>query len=444
MEPATPELSRRSFLRGCAAGAVGVALPSCSSEAAERPNVVLILADDLGYECLGTNGGTSYRTPFLDGLATTGLRFANAYCTPLCTPSRVQLMSGQYPFRTGWVENLTDLPRPARYVDPALIDMAVDFKRAGYATAVAGKWQMAYFAQHPDHATRAGFDEHCLWTWDYKGLRESYRRYWKPAIWLNGRLHGEVHRDESYGPDVFCGFLVDFVRRHRKVPFFAYYPMVLPHRPYQHTPDSKPPAGEDSGEWDEQARFAEMVAYLDKLVQRLVQTLDELALRERTLVLFTSDNGTPQEITSWIRSPTGDVAVPGGKGQLTRAGAHVPLIANWPGTSEPGSVSEDLTDSTDFRASFAELTGAQVRSHLDGHSLLPVLRGEGPGRRRWVYIQMGDARAARDLRWKLFADGRLFDLASDPLEQSPLAPGEGGDAARDARARLRAALGEAR
>ena len=452
----TRGLSRRSFLRACAAGATGTtaatafstvstviggALPGCGRRDLDRPNVILILADDLGYECLGCNGGTSYRTPVLDALAATGLRFTNAYCTPLCTPSRVQLMSGQYPHRTGWITNLGELPRPERYVDPKLIDLAVLFKRAGYATAVAGKWQMAYFAQHPDHATRAGFDEHCLWTYDYKGVRESYRRYWRPAIWRNGRLDRDALRDHVYGPDVFADFLVDFVERNRRLPFFAYYPMVLPHRPFLYTPDTKPPAGqEEKAERDPAARFAEMVAYLDQLVGRLVHSLDALGLREQTLVLFTSDNGTPAEITSWM----GDVAVPGGKGQLTRAGARVPLIANWPGTTPAGVVSEGLTDSTDFRASFAELTGAGFSQgrRLDGHSLVPTFRGAGDSERTWVYIQMRENRAVRDRRWKLFADGRLFDTLNDPLEQSPIGPGEGGAGVQGARARLEAVLAD--
>ncbi len=414
-------------------------LQGCRRKSLDRPNVVLIVADDLGYECLGCNGGTSYRTPFLDELAATGIRFTNAYCTPLCTPSRVQLMSGQYPHRTGWTGNLGELPRRERYVDPSLIDLAILFKRAGYATAVAGKWQMAYFDQHPDHATRAGFDEHCLWTFDYKGIRDSYRRYWRPGIWRNGRIDRESIRDDIYGPDVFSDFLIDFVGRNQRLPFFAYYPMVLPHRPFLHTPDTMPPGGPGPrGERDPSARFAEMVAYLDTLVARLVNRLDELGLRERTLVLFTSDNGSPSEITSSM----GDVRVPGGKGQLTPAGARIPLIANWPGTTPAGIVSEDLTDSTDLRASFSELTGAELPGdrNFDGHSLVSTLRGEGTSQRTWVYIQMRDVRAVRDRRWKLFADGRLFDTRSDPLEKSPFGPGEGGAPVQGARARLEAVL----
>jgi arylsulfatase A len=424
--PVRAGVSRRRFLQGAAAGAAGATfgrvLPGCAGEGDERPNVVLIMADDLGYECLGCNGGTSYPTPVLDELAATGLRFTNGYVTPLCTPSRVQLMSGQYPFRSGWSGNLTALPRQQRVVDAGLIDLAVAFKRAGYATAVAGKWQLASFADHPDHATQAGFDEHCLWTWEYKGIREAYFRYWKPGVWQNGELN------------------LDVMQRNRQFPFFAYYPMVLPHRPYAHTPDMQRPRLMEPR--DPQRLFAGMVTYLDKLVGRLTRTLDELGIRERTLVLFTSDNGTPVEITSFM----GEVAVPGGKGQLTRTGAHVPLIASWPGTTPAGAVCEDLTDSTDFRPTFTALAGAGSSDDrtLDGIDLGPVLRGEGRHARTWVHVQLGDERAVRDHRWKLFHDGRLFDTVNDPQELRPIAPGAGGAELRAARERLQAVLASLR
>jgi arylsulfatase A len=193
---------------------------------------------------------------------------------------------------------------------------------------------------------------------------------------------------------------------------------------------------------DPQRLFAGMVTYLDKLVGRLTRTLDELGIRERTLVLFTSDNGTPVEITSFM----GEVAVPGGKGQLTRTGAHVPLIASWPGTTPAGAVCEDLTDSTDFRPTFTALAGAGSSDDrtLDGIDLGPVLRGEGRHARTWVHVQLGDERAVRDHRWKLFHDGRLFDTVNDPQELRPIAPGAGGAELRAARERLQAVLASLR
>jgi arylsulfatase A-like enzyme len=405
------------------------------------------MADDLGYESLGSSGGTSYQTPHLDQLAATGIRFTHAYSTPLCTPSRVQVMSGQYPFRTRYTGGLWETPMAVRAVNPALIDMAAVLKRAGYATAVAGKWQLALFDEHPDHATEAGFDEHCLWTWDYRAERfkGSFRRYWRPGVWRNGELDRDVHRDDIYGPDVFAGFLIDFIRRNRRGPFFAYYPMVLPHRPFFTTPDNRSeydvealgPAGGLEGA-QRNVFFPGMVAYMDKLVGRLLAALDELDLREKTLFLFTSDNGNPEGITSEM----GDVTIPSGKGQLGPFGAHVPLIANWRGTTPGGAACEDLTDSTDILPTLASLaeTAPPDRRPLDGQSLEPQLRGEEAVARRWVHIQLGDSRVVRGKRFKLFNDGRLYDLEGDPLEEHPIAAGRGSPAAESARAEYQAVL----
>jgi arylsulfatase A-like enzyme len=411
---------------------------------AERPNIVFIVADDLSYESLGSSGGTSYRTPHLDQLATTGIRFTHAYSTPLCTPSRVQVMSGQYPFRTGYTVGLWEFPRAERSVDPALIDMGAVLKGAGYKTAVAGKWQLTLFSDHPDHATRAGFDEHCLWTWEYPlgQWMGTTRRYWQPGVWRNGRLDQSDLLHDSYGPDVFSSFLIDFIRRSRKGPFFAYYPMVLPHPPFRPTPDNRSqydverqglsdaPKGAERN-----ALFAGMVSYLDKLVGRIVATLDELDIRERTLVLFTSDNGNPEGVASKM----GDVSVPSGKGELGPFGAHVPLIANWRGTTPAGAVCEDLTDSTDILPTFVSLANAPPpdRRPLDGRSLARKLRGEKAVHRRWIHIQAGDSRAVRTERWKLYNDGRLYDLHADPLERQPLVAGGEAAEARAAREDLR-------
>jgi arylsulfatase A len=398
--------------------------------------VLLIVADDLGYECLGCNGGTSYHTPFLDDMAASGMRFTQAYTTPLCTPSRVQLMSGQYPFRTGVSEHLMHRLRDDRWVDPSVIDLAGRFKSAGYSTAVAGKWQLAMFGDHPHHANETGFDEYCLWTWDYHGARESFRRYWRPGVWQNGKLNREVRRDDVYGPDVFSQFLIDFMRRNRELPFFAYYPMVLPHRPFDVTPAS---TEADSAEGVPDARrYAGMVAYMDQLVGRMLQTLDDLGLSEHTLVIFTSDNGTPDEFISMM----GDTPVRGGKGRLVAPGGRVPFLARWPGTVPAGRVTDELTDSTDLRPTLAEIAGVDPGPDriLDGKSLVAMLRGEGGGVREWVYVQLHDQHVIRDRRWKLRSDGKLTDLESDPEERSPLAEGEGGEVAQAARERLAAAL----
>ena len=405
-----------------------VAVSPAGSAAPERPNVLLILADDLGAECLGSYGSTSYKTPHLDALARTGVRFEHCFATPLCSPSRVQLMTGRYPFRTGW----TNLIRHQRdeFLDPKERTFGHMLRDAGYATALAGKWQLAEFQQHPDHVRKCGFDESCCWAWVMDDRQTS--RYWSPAIWQEGKLRTDV--GDHYGPDVFCDFLIDFISRNRERPFLAYYPMALVHAPFARPPGSDRPA--DTRPRGDAANFPDMVAYMDRNVGRLVETLDRLGLREKTLILFSGDNGTARGIVSRV----GEREIPGGKGQMTDAGTHVPLIANWKGAVPPGRVCTDLVDFSDVMPTLAEVTGAKLPEGvaIDGRSFAPQLRGETGRPRDWVFSQLGMNRFVRDHRWKLHADGRLFDIQKDPTEAAPVAPGSPEPDA--ARARLAAVL----
>jgi len=424
-------MNRRTFLKAAGLGAAAAALPRAAlgAQAARRKaNIVLIMADDLGYECLGCNGGTSYQTPNLDALAKTGTRFEHCYCTPLCSPSRVEIMTGRYGFRNyrGW-----------GVLDPREKTFGHVLREAGYATCVSGKWQLCHFhkPENANHPKRAGFDEHCVWTWQYKGKRPS--RYWDPFIWQNGKLRDDLKG--KYGPDVHCDFIIDFIERNKSRPFLAYYSTNLVHAPFVRTPDSKE---RKRGKGKRGSYYADMVAYLDKCVGRVVKTLDRLGLRENTLILFTADNGTPRG----IRSRMGDVVVPGGKGSMADTGTHVPLVANWQGTMPAGRVRDDLIDFSDFLPTLAELAGAPLPKgvRIDGRSFLPQLRGEAGKPREWVYIQHGRKRAVRDKRWKLHHGGQLFDMAADPFEKSPIKPGEGSEEAAAARKRLQAVLASLR
>ncbi|MBI4607144.1 MAG: sulfatase-like hydrolase/transferase [Planctomycetes bacterium] len=412
--------------RAIALPALLVAAAACPA-AEPRPNVLWILADDLGYECLGSSGGTSYRTPSLDSLARGGMRFTRCFATPLCTPTRLALLTGRYGFRTG--QRWGVLPEGEVTVANVLRD-------AGYDAAAAGKWQLAKFQEEPEHPRASGFDRHCLWTWSWDGKRPS--RYWDPSIWQDGKLlEGAGGR---YGPDLYCEYLIRFLREHAPGaaegrPFFAFYPMCLVHAPFDRVP-GRAPAGYER--MTAQERFADMVEHMDRLVGRLVAALDELGLRERTLVLFTGDNGTPRGITS----RHGGRDVQGGKGLFTDAGTHVPLIASWPGRVPAGAVSDDLVDASDFLPTIAELAGARLPPvPIDGRSFLPRLLGKPFAPREHVYIEWDGTWCLRDARWKLFGDGRLFDLAADPEEARPIARGAGGSAEEAAeRARLRAEL----
>jgi arylsulfatase A-like enzyme len=392
------------------------------------------MADDLGWEGLGCYGSTQYRTPVLDELARTGARFNHCYAQPLCTPTRVQIMTGLYNVRNyiGF-----GVLKPGEHTFGHMM------QEAGYATCVVGKWQlwgandsrgMGGKGVYPDEA---GFDEYCLWQ-----VEEIGDRYADPQMYLNSRVPETVAG--GYGPDVATEYLLDFMSRQEGRPFFAYYPMILPHDPFMPTPDSPEWAEGDRQQRDPRF-FSHMIAYMDKLVGRITGKLDELGIREDTLVLFLADNGTNRGITS--STTQGDVT--GHKGFPDDAGTRVPLIANWPGVIPEGQVLDDLVDTTDFLPTIAAVTGAPLppRVELDGRSFLPQLRGDRGTPREWVFCHydpdwgnFSRSRFARDQRWKLYDDGRLFDVPADPLEERPVESGSEGPEASAARRKLQEVL----
>ncbi|MFT6083070.1 MAG: arylsulfatase A [Planctomycetota bacterium] len=397
---------------------------ACGACAQDRPNLIVILADDLGYECLGANGGTSYDTPNLDRLAANGVRFTNAHVQPLCTPTRVQVMTGQYNVRN--YVGFGQLKRGETTFGNLLRD-------AGYATAIAGKWQLGRVAELPQ---QFGFDEHVLW----QHIRFA-PRYPNPGLEVQS-----VPRDYTsgeYGPDLINAFALDFLSRqagNKSQPFLLYYPMILPHFPHQATPDSD--------DWDPTVRgenkarqpkyFADMVRYMDKMVGNVVAKLDELQLRDNTMVLFVGDNGTNIN----MRSRMGDRVIKGGKRFTTVRGTHVPMVANWPGHLAP-SVCRDLVDSTDILPTICDVAGVTPAATLplDGRSFLPQLLGKQGNARDWIYCWYSPRGEplqvfAYDKRFKLYRTGALFDYREDPLETRALPH----DAQTLVRRKLRAAL----
>jgi arylsulfatase A len=388
-------------------------LTARGADPAGRPNVVLVLADDLGYETLGCYGGSSYKTPVLDKFAATGVRFTHCYVQPLCTPTRVQLMTGQYNVRNyvefGWM-------------DPRLKTFAHFFKGAGYATGIAGKWQLGTGATLPQ---AFGFDEACLWHHTRRA-----GRYRNPGLDLNGKPVN--YTNGEYGPDVVGDYALDFITRHKDKPFFLYYPMMLTHGPYDPTPDSEDYGGRGTtrrqrrqqGNGGIDPHFRDMVQYMDKLVGKLVAHLEKLGLRDNTLVLFLGDNGTGKG----TRSVLNGQPFVGGKGETTDAGMHVPLIANWPGKAAAGKVCADLVDSTDLLPTVCEAAGVPIPAGwtVDGRSFLPQLRSE-PGRPRdWYYCWYAPrggvfkGEFAATARYKLYRSGAFYDLDADLLEKHPL------------------------
>ncbi len=399
-----------------------------ANEKTRRPNVVLIVADDFGYECVGANGGNSYKTPNLDRLAAGGMRFEHCHVQPLCTPTRVQLMTGQYNVR-----NYTRFG----HLDPAQKTFGNYFRDAGYTTCIAGKWQLG---QGVDLPRRFGFDEALLWQHTRRPPR-----YANPGLELNGKELD--YTKGEYGPDLVNAHVLNFIARHRAKPFFLYYPMILTHNPFQPTPDSPNYDPKARGEQVNQSpkHFADMVAYMDKLVGRVIASLEKHGLRENTLVLFTGDNGTNVNITSML----GDKPIRGGKGSTRHTGTHVPLIANWPGRIPANRVCRDLVDSTDFLPTICEVAGIRLPSDrpFDGRSFLPQLRGEKGNPREWVYCwyaRNGGAAAEKEFAmnhdYKLYRDGAFHDLRTDLAEAKPLDPKALNAEAAAARKQLQAAL----
>lgn len=393
-------------LAAIAPGPAGLAEPP---QPPLRPNIILIMADDFGIENVGAHGGTPFKTPNLDRLAAEGMRFDHCFSQPLCTPTRVQLMTGKYNVRN--YTKFGELDRNEKTFAHAL-------KGAGYATCVVGKWQLG---EEPDSPQHFGFDEACLWH-----HRKRTVRYANAHLAINGEVKAHPGK---YGPDIVRDFAMDFITRHKDGPFFVYYPMILTHSPFEPTPDSEAwnpaafPTDVEKGQGDRKC-FADMVAYADKIVGQIDAHLAKLGIRENTILIFLGDNGTqgPQGL---LHGKT----IPGAKGSNLDGGTHVPLIVSWPGKIAPGSVGKGMVDTTDFLPTLCEAAGAPPpKEPIDGRSLLPQLLGKESEPRQWIYCWYarkggGNRKSfeyARSMHHKLYADGKFYDLRSDPAEEKPL------------------------
>lgn len=394
--------------------------------AAEKTNVILIMADDVGWEAFGCYGAEDYETPNIDKMAEKGVRFAHCYSTPICTPSRVMIMTGKYNFR-----NYTHFG----YLSPDEKTFGHLMQDAGYKTAVAGKWQLnGLYNKLPGHddntrPIKAGFDEYSLWQLT-KEKREGGERFWSPAIEQNGKFLTAEKNADLYGPDLFCNFLCDFMERNKDEPFFLYYPMVLVHDPFVPTPDtigdaSRGPSANKQKKGKGKENFQAMVNYMDKIVGRLIQKTEDLGVAENTLILFTADNGTHTSITSQWNGQ----AIKGGKANMTDMGTHVPLVAYQKSKTPEGVVLDDLVDFTDLYPTLAQAAGVELGKSdpIDGVSFLPQLRGEKGTPRDWVlchyqpYWNKQPGQWIRTAEFKLYRNGKFVQPAKDLNEQNNLA-----------------------
>jgi arylsulfatase A len=404
-----------------AALAVYTAL-NASAAKPSKPNIVLIMADDIGAECFGSYGGISYSTPVLDNLANQGVRFAHCYSQPLCTPSRVKIMTGKYNFRNY---------EAFGYLNPNQKTFGNLMKEAGYATCIAGKWQLNGNVTQKDlkpgwedssRPYHFGFDEYCLW--QLHRPKDEGERYANPLIFQNGKkLEG---LENSYGPDVFSNFVTDFIDRKSGKPFFVYYPMVLVHDPFVPTPDS--PAWKDKSKRYENdtVYFRDMVKYMDKIVGRVVNKLKEKGVWENTIFIFTGDNGTNVKITS--KTTDRYKLVRGAKGSSLNTGNHVPLIIIWSGKGVKSVVYNGIVDFADFLPTICEAAGISLKDfQTDGQSFLSVVKGSQEPIQQEIFIHYSphwgnfiSNRWVMNREYKLYRNGEFFKNDDDLLEKHPL------------------------
>ncbi|MEM7144677.1 MAG: sulfatase-like hydrolase/transferase [Verrucomicrobiota bacterium] len=395
----------------------------------DRPNIVLVMIDDLGAEGVQCYGGESYSTPHMDALSKAGMKFNHAYASPACMVTRAMLMSGRYGFRSGLPKNMDMVARENGGWGADEITIANLLQEAGYTTAISGKWHLAQTDRFPNHLTDSGFEHQNAWAWITGDTRT--RRYWEATSHRDGE---EVMDPPGiYGPDEYCDYIIRFMESQKdsNKPFFAYYPMVLLHSPWPQTPDNidDPQAGwtpednlriPETQKWSQQ-NFNAMVEYADKLIGRVAKSIEDLGLEKNTLLLVTSDNGTISKVTSQYQGRS----IQGGKMRAKEAGARVPFFAVWKGRIQPGSVNENLIDFTDILPTLVEVGGAKLPKDriIDGTSFLDQMLGKSnPTRREWVFIGYGNFAIARSHTHILNAQGILSDISEDPYEPTPIEP----------------------
>jgi len=435
--------------------AVSIGIRTAACEEARRPNIVLIVVDDLGYGELGCYGGKEIPTPHLDGLAAGGVRFTSGYVTaPFCAASRAALLTGRYQTRFGFEFN----PIGAKNVAPGIglpmaeKTLADRLRDAGYATGIVGKWHLGGTAEF--HPQRRGFDEffgflhegHYYVPPPWNGVTTWLRRKTLPdggaGRWTspNGRILWSTHLasnepeydtnnpllrssqpvdERSNLTDAFTREACDFVARHHEQPFFLYLAYNAVHSPMQGDDDYMKRFAHIP---DVQRRiFAAMLAHLDDSVGRVLAALRDNGMEQNTLVLFLSDNGGPTKELTSSNAPLG-----GGKGELWEGGIRVPLIVSWKGHAAAGRTLDVPVSSMDATVTALEVAGVPLgKDQQDGTSLLPLITGRSDAAPHdTLFWRVGKQNALRHANWKLIREGgawKLFDLAGDVGETIDLA-----------------------
>ncbi len=419
------KLTRREFVASAAAASAlaGAAADVSLGAQAERPNVLYIMADDLGWGDLSCYGRPDYKTPNLDRLASEGVRFTHAYsAAPVCTPTRCAFVTGRYPARTAvgleeplsWRKQLAEQKRDPG-LPPEHPTVASLLKTAGYRTALVGKWHLGYLPTYSP--IKSGFEE-------FFGIMSGGGDYFthRDANGDADLFEAEVSVERvGYMTDLLTERAVEYLRRQREAPFFLSLNYTAPHWPWEGPRDESFSRtlgrGLNSfGSGGSLKVYAEMMKSLDEGVGRVLRALDEGGRARRTLVVFTSDNGGERFSYNWPFT--------GQKFSLYEGGIRVPAIVRWPGTIPARRTTEQVAVTMDWTATI--LAAADARTHpdypLDGVDLLPFLRGRRGAFERTLFWRNDVQGAARAGRWKYLKDGakaeRLFDLQTDEREQA--------------------------
>lgn len=360
----------------------------------KKPNIIFILADDLGIGDVGCYGADNYKTPNIDRLASQGIRFTNAYTAPLSGPSRATILTGRHLFRTGATnQDATGEMKPSvETMMPSYL------KKAGYVTASIGKW-----GQLPLNPSDFGFDH--------------YLKFQGSGIYWNTQDKGKTYlldgvqknlKDKEYLPDVMHKDLVEFLTQNRDKPFYVYYSLSHVHAEILPTPDSKP---------DSKNIYADNISYMDKLVGQLVSELERLKLSDNTILVFFGDNGTAGGRAN--AATIGGRRLIGQKGSMQEGGSLEPMIVYWPGVTPKGKVLNDLISAVDFVPTFAEIAGVKLPEDkvLDGQSFNAQLHGEKGNPRSTVFVQLASMWYVRSADWKLNEKGELYDMSKAPFEE---------------------------
>jgi arylsulfatase A-like enzyme len=423
--------TRRDFLKAMGVGVTMLAtpkrMPAEEQTASGKPNIVMILVDDLGYGDLSSYGAADLKTPNIDRLVAAGVRFDNFYANcPVCSPTRASLLTGRYPDLVGVPGVIrTHITNNWGYLAPKAVLLPKLLKPAGYHTAIVGKWHLGLAS--PNTPNERGFDHFHGFLGDMMDDYYKHRRHGNNYMRLNNK---EIH-PEGHATELFTQWATDYIKQRAKSdqPFFLYLAYNAPHTPIQ------PPAdwiervkAREPGISDKRAKLVALIEHLDDGIGKVIAALKDSGATDNTLVIFTSDNGGQLNVGA------NNGSLRAGKQDMYEGGIRVPMCAVWPGKIKPGSRSERIALTMDLFPTICEAAGANINQQIDGRSILPTLLGKSQpaedrflfwvrreggryGGRAYYAMRYGDYKLVQNSPFELM---QLYNLKADPQEQNPL------------------------